>query len=472
MSVLAEQIAIHHRGHTPRDKPARPARAGQPGGVDARRRRADQNVEFSRRGRRLPGVATPLLALSLLACTERRAAPNATTEPSPNASILPAPLASAPDLAGAAGQGGAAASAESASHATAGDPEPPPEPAPADRPLPPDDSGARDTGGYTLEGAFRWADVPQLPPDVPALSRDLVAGLELRVVVDLSSAGRMRFSLESAAFPLPVHSELRARTNYFGHVLVWPHEQAYRVLPAGSLRALFAERRADVAPLLRAVLRPGASGSLLGHRTVQTELETSLGVLVLEQATIPAATSGELLCRLLVELIGAEPTNDACRPERVPLSAQYRWAGGGSITFVATALADRKDSPGSSLAVPPDGARWSAGELPASSGALVTTEELSRLKVRPVRAAVPSAKVTEGVTFSNETNLLEYLFLDGVPVTWLLPRSREHLAGPPAGRYQVAFRDFFGNAVTAPSTVELPAFVRVGTPEPDAGTRF
>ncbi|HEX3596037.1 MAG TPA: hypothetical protein VHU80_13085 [Polyangiaceae bacterium] len=424
-----------------------------------------------RRARPFGGAAS-LAAVLSLACSERHSTPNATTEPSPNANILPAPLASAADLTGG-GQAGAAAAAESASAGRiVGDPEPPPESAPTDRPLPTDANGARDSAGYTLEGSFRWADTPAIAPDVPASLKDVAGRLELKVVIDLSSSGRMRFELDSDAFPLPVHSELRARTAYYGHVLVWPDETAYRVLPAGSLRALFAERRADVEPLLRPVLRPGGSGSLLGHRTVQTELETGLGVLLLEQAMVSGATAGELLCRLLVELDGAEPANDACRPERVPLFAQWRWAAGGTMSFAVTSLGDRKEPPSSTdLAVPPRGARWATGELPPSSNKLLTREELSHLLLRPIRAAVPNAKITEGVTFANETNLLEYLFLDGVPVMWLLPRSREHLAGPPSGKYQVAYRDFFGTALTGPSAVELPAFVRVGTPEPDGGPR-
>jgi hypothetical protein len=425
------------------------------------------------RARRQLGAAllsAVLVPACAVACTERHAATNTTTQPSPNASILPAPLASTAEIPAATGQAGAAPG-ESA-HAPAGDPGPP-EQAPADRALPVDAVGARDTGGYTLDAVFRWPDAPPVAAglDVPANLKDLAARLEPKVAVDLTASGRMRLSFESEGFPLPVHSELRARSGYYGHVLVWPDATAYRVLPAGSLRALFAERRADVSPLLRAAVRPAGNGSLLGHRTVQTELETSLGVLVLEQANVPGAGAGELLCRLLIELIGAEPANDACRPERVPLSAQYRWAGGGSIAFVATALVDRKDPLSPSIAVPPDGARWAMGELPPSPTALLTAPELARLRVRPMRAAVPNARVTEGVTFANETNLVEYLFLDGVPVMWLRPRSREHLPGPPAGRYQVAFRDFFGTAITPPSLVELPAFVRVGTPEPDAGPR-
>jgi hypothetical protein len=415
-----------------------------------------------------PRLAACLL---LLACSERRATPKATTQPSPNASILPAPLASAAELATPAGQAGVPA-VDSSGRIVMGDPEPPPEPAPTDRPLPEDTLGARDSAGYTLEAAFRWADVPPAPPEATGPLRDAIQRNDLKLVIDLVSAGRMRVSFESGGFPLPLHTELRARTSYYGHVLVWPEEKAYRVVPAGSLRALFAERRADVAPLLRAVLRPAGSGLFLGHRTVQTELETSLGVLSLEQAAIPGSNAGELLCRLLVELVGTEPSNDACRPERVPLYAQYRWTGGGSIVFIATSIGDRRDSITSSLEVPPSRARWTPGELPPSDAALLTVEELSRLKPRSARNSPPGARPAGGVTGANETHLLQYLLLDGVPVAWLAPRSRQHIVGPPPGKYLVGWRDFFGTAVTPPGSVDLPGFVRVGTPEPDAGMRW
>jgi hypothetical protein len=418
-------------------------------------------------GLNAPGLAACLI---VLACSERRSTPKATTEPSPNASILPAPLASAAELATPTGQPGVPA-VDSSGRIAAGDPEPPPEPAPADRPLPEDLLGARDSTGYTIEAAFRWADVPPPSPEASGALRDAVQRLELKLVIDLVSAGRMRFSFESAGFPLPLHTELRARASYYGHILVWPEEKAYRVVPAGSLRALFAERRADVAPLLRAVLRPAGSGLFLGHRTVQTELETSLGVLQLEQAAIPGSNAGELLCRLLVELVGAEPSNDACRPERVPLYAQYRWAGGGSIVFIATAISDRRDSIAPTVSVPPSGARWAPGELPVSDMTLLTVDELSRLKPRLARNPPGGRAAGEGVTGANETNLLQYLLLDGVPVAWLAPRSRLRVVGPPSGKYQVGWRDFFGTALTPPATVDVPGLVRVGTPDADAGSR-
>ena len=416
--------------------------------------------------------ASALIAcLLLLACSERRSTPKTTTQPSPNASILPAPLASAAELA-APPVGQAGTPAAEPSGRISGEPEPPPEPAPADRPLPEDALGARDSAGYTLEAAFRWADVPTPSPESTFALRDALQRTELKLAIDLVSAGRMRLSFESGGFPMPNHTELRARASYYGHLLVWPDQKAYRVLPAGSLRALFAERRADVAPLLRAVMRPAGSGLFLGHRTVQTELETSLGVLSLEQAAIPGSNAGELLCRFLVELVGAEPANDACRPERVPLYAQYRWTGGGSIVFIATTIGDRKESLSAYVSVPPTGARWAPGELPAADPMLFTVEELSRLKPRSARSAPSGRTVGEGLNSSNETNLLEYLLVDGVPVAWLAPRSRQRILGLPAGRYLVSWRDFFGTALTPPATVDSPGFVRVGTPEADAGSRL
>lgn len=420
-----------------------------------------------------PGAALAVLvALAPSACTERHAPPNANVQPSPNASILPAPLASAADLSGPPSPGSAAPSDSSGR-----DPEPPPEPAPLDRPLPEDTLVARDPSGFTVAGSFRWADVPALPVGLETsamAAREASSKLELAITVDLFTAGRMRLTLQSSGFPLPEGAELRARTSYYGHVLVWPDRKSYRVLPAGSLRALFAERRADVAPLLRAVIRPGGSGSVLGHRTVQTELETSLGVLSLEQAALPAsAGAGELLCRFLVELVGMDPSNEACRPERVPLYAHYRWNGGGSFAFMATDIDDRHETPPGASLVPPAGARWAPGELPPSVPVLLSQAELGRLKLRAVRPGTPSPHApAEGLTVANETNLLEYVLLDGVSVAWLAPRTRLHLSGPIPGKYQVSWRDFFGTAVLPPAMVDVPGFTRVGVPEADAGAKF
>lgn len=431
--------------------------------------------------RSLAVVAT-LLSLAV-ACSEKKKSETTKTEASPNAGLLPAPLASAGELTGVVGGHPAEAVTEGIPADSAGrlifhDPDPPPpEPAAVDRPMPDDALSARDGIGFTLEGTWQWSDVPA-PASVPELApqaiRQALQNTELRVTVDLGSTGRMRLSFDSPAFPLPTHTELRARSSYYGHVLVWPTGMTYRVLAPGSLRAMFAERRADVASLMRAKLTTSGTGSLLGHKTTLTTIETSLGALTLEQTTISGSGSGgELLCRLLVELVGADPATDACRTDRVPLAARYRWTPTGSISFVATSLVERKDLSLGSLYTPPAGAAFTSGELPPqASGVFLTQGDLAQFRTRPVRGAPPGPHAPgEGVTAENLTSSLQYLLLDGVAVAWVKPRERQYVIGPPSGRYTVSFRDFFGTSVSPPTALDLPALVRVGSSDVDAGSK-
>jgi hypothetical protein len=422
-------------------------------------------------------VATLVLAVAAGACNEKKPSPNATAQPSPNASLLPAPLASAPEPPGAVThQPMIGIPADSAGRLIVREPEPPPpEPVPSDRALPNDNLTVKDSAGYTIEGAFHWADLPP-PLSVPELSaaavREAAAQTELNVTVDLASTGRMRLAFDSATFPLPANAELRAHSAYYGHVLVWPDGSAYRVLPPGSLRAMFAERRADVSPLLRAKVTPGDNGTLLDHKTQRTTLETSLGTLVLEQAIVPGSAGGALLCRFLVELVGADPSTEACRAERVPLSAHYRWAPSGSFSFVATSIVERKELPIGYVYVPPAGATFSQGQLPPStSGVFLNRDTLTKFRTHGVRVAPPSARAPgEGITAVNHTTTLQYVLLDGVPIAWVRPRSQQYVIGPPSGRYSVAWRDFFGTALTAPTPTELPALVQLGLEDGDGGT--
>jgi hypothetical protein len=409
-------------------------------------------------------------------CSEKRATPLATTQPSPNASILPAPFASAGELGAPRGTTPVGIPADSAGRLIVREPEPPPpEPLPVNRALSMDTLTAKDVSGYTLEGAFHFADLPPAPthPEVvPGAIHDALSKVELSVSVDLAIAGRMRLSLDSVAFPLPTHTELRSRTSYYGHVLVWPDGTAYRLLSPGSVRAMFGERRADVTPLLRAKVTPGGTGTILGHKTSSTDVETSLGTLSLEQTTIAGSGGGgELLCRFLVELVGAEPTTDACRAERVPLAAHYRWAPTGSLSFSVTSLSDKKDLPLGNVYVPPAGATFTPGELPPkTSGVFLTQTELAKFRSKAVRAGAPSPRSPgEGVTADNQTAGLVYLLIDGVPVAWLGPHEQKYVIGPLPGHYGIAFRDFFGTALVPPMSVDLPAFVRDGAPEADAG---
>lgn len=424
-----------------------------------------------------------LITVALLcgACSEKRAAPAGNVQASPNANILPAPLASAGEFGPATPAAGSSVRegipADSAGRLILRDPEPPPpETIPIARPLPDDPISQKDGVGYSIDGIFRWTDLPG-PPSAPEVSapalKEALQKTEFDVVIDLANVGRMRFAFSSASFPLPAHTELRARTSYYGHVLVWPDGNSYRTLAPGSLRAMLAERRADVAPLMRAKVTSAGVGNLLGHKTLRSDVETSLGTLTLEQASVPgAASGGELLCRLLVEIVGAEPTTDACRADRIPLAAQYRWATSGKFSFSATSLTERKDIVYGFLNVPPSGATFMPGELPPSaSGVFLSRDDLAKFRSRPVHAGAPSPRAPgEGVTAENLTSALAYLLIDGVPVAWLRPRQQQYVIGPQPGRYVISFRDFFGTNTSPPMPTDLPAFVAFGTEE-DAGGR-
>jgi hypothetical protein len=415
------------------------------------------------------------------ACNEKSSSPKAGgAQPSPNASILPAPLASAGELGPSAPVGSAPREgipADSAGRLIVREPEPPPpEPIAIARALPEDTVTAKDGVGYTVEGAFHWTDVPG-PSSAPEVAtsaiKDAQQKTDFLVTVDLGNVGRMRFAFVGSSFPLPEHTELRARTSYYGHVLVWPNGHAYRTLAPGSLRAMLAERRADVTPLMRAKLTSGGVGNLLGHKTIRTEIETSVGTLTLEQASVPGSgAGGELFCRLLVEIVGAEPTTEACRAERIPLSAQYKWALNGKITFVATGLTERKDIAYGFLNVPPSGAAFTPGELPPSaSGVFLSREDLAKFRTRAVRAGAPGPRAPgEGILAENMTTTLAYLLVDGVPVAWVRPREQQYVIGPSAGRYTIAFRDFFGTETLPATPTDVPAFVRFGT-DGDAAAR-
>jgi hypothetical protein len=413
-------------------------------------------------------LGLPVLALTACPRSEATAGAPSATEPSPNASILPQPLASGADPGRRdAGRGGLPA--DSAGRLILPEAStPPPELMREDVALPRDTLTPRDSNGVTLEARFVWADVPA-PAAVPEARADVIQKARdktaLDVTIDLGQAGRMRFALTSIAFPLAKNTELRAATHRYGHVLVWPDSNAYRIVLPGAARALLAERRADVTPIAPARAKRVGTGSFLGLPTDKMELKGALGTVVLEQASEPlAGPSGALLCRLLVELVGADPSSTVCAPESTPLKAEYRWTGKGRLAFEVTSLTRRADLPIGQLFVPPAGAEFKAGELPPQpSGVLFSQSDLAAFRTRPAAGEEPSPQAPgEGITAVNRSDLLRYVLLDGVPIAWVRPKSEQYVIGPLAGRYVVSWRDFLGTELEPPKTLALPAKVTLG----------
>jgi hypothetical protein len=205
---------------------------------------------------------------------------------------------------------------------------------------------------------------------------------------------------------------------------------------------------------------------MLGFATQKQRFETSIGRLELEQASVPSSGSGgALLCRLLLELLAVSPESPACRPEWVPLHAEYVWESGARFELEITRLVKRAELPVDKLMVPPASADARRGELPGTPFvSLFEERELGEFRTRalpPSDKPDPSAPKL-GLVFHNRADGPRYLLIDGVPVVWLRSDAEWLVSGLKLGRYTVQARDFFGAESTPPKVLELPARFLVG----------
>jgi hypothetical protein len=418
--------------------------------------------------RRLWYGSSALAALVLAGCESKPNQPAAVSsvlEPSPNASILPAPLVTKP-VKTAAASAGAEVPADERPEAG---PIEPPRALREDEAVPSDDT-LREAPGVGMEARFRWLEPappkpPEGNPDGMARARDKNA---FNVGIELSQAGRMKLTLLSRAFSLTAGAELRARDDRYGFIVMWADQRQYAPLAPGTLRAVFAEARLDVTPLADPVLQQLGNSGVLGLSTQKFVVETSLGRLEIEQVSMPAAGSaGALLCRLLLEFVAASPRSSACRTELVPLRAEYTWKSGEHFLFEAAKLHKRPQQTPDMLATPPLGAEVRRGELPATANvALLDEGELAGLRVREGPAAEtkksePGAPKS-GLLLVNRSESPRYVLVDGITAAWLRPDGERLLTGLKPGRYALQSRDFFGTESTPPRPVEPPARFLIG----------
>jgi hypothetical protein len=412
------------------------------------------------------GVATTIAGIAASVACNDPPAPRSeaqSTEPSPNASILPAPLSSDVET--------RRASPARSTALTPGEPGPvlsaPPRALREDALLPVDP--LRPEPGVRLHARFSWLDLPpfpRLPETNVEASHRLREALAFQLTLELSPQGRLRGVIASDAFVLPRGSELRSRLEYLGHVLLWDSGKQYTLLPAGTLRAVLTEHRADAAPLVEARITSAGSGRVLGFPTERSELATPLGRLQLDQAVVPGAgPSGVLVCRLLGELITAEPTNEGCPRTKVPLRAELFSAGGGHLLFEVLRIERDQTLDEASLTTTPAGAALVKGELPASGPAVVLPNpKLAELRVRAApreEKPEPSAPKS-GLLLQNKSESFRYVLLDGVPVARVPPRAEVHVDGLLAGKYGLVTVDFMGDDLTQLRIVALPARVALG----------
>jgi hypothetical protein len=388
---------------------------------------------------------------------------------SPNASILPAPLATEPPetpvdagIPDGAPYGLMADSQGRLIIPDAG--APPPEVLRGDQPMTPEAPPSKDLAGVTVEAIFRHRNLPA-PPKAPEVSAEGIKEAQKLTAptwkVDLTENGRMRVEFTSRAMPLPAHSELRARSDRYGHVVLWPNATDYRVVPPGALRTVMGERRVDVTPLSAGTVKAQGEGKKLGLPTRKVELGSSLGTLKLELGkSVEVGEGGALLCRALVEIVGIDPKTPACQAGELPLVASYTWQDGGGIDFEVTAINKRTDIPANEMLVPPPGASYQPSGLPAvPGGVFMTREEVAAFRSAPMQLPPPEdpAAPGEGFIAANATDTLAYVFLDGVPVVAVPPNDQRYVIGTARGRYVVQWRTFLGDRIGPAKTVEMPA---------------
>jgi hypothetical protein len=394
-------------------------------------------------------LGTALVLAALASCKAVTGGPEGTPDAtaSPQATAIPAPLATP---------------AVNASAVVAVTPEggPPPSALRGDVALGPD-TLARETVGYTLSAVLKPGDVsgPPRAPEVNAAGLDAARKkTELRLALDLSPS-RMRVALLGSGWVLPPDTELRARSDHFGHVVVWPGALTYRPLAPGALRALLGERRLDVGPMTPAeVVAKDELGKRIGIRTRKVEVATRAAKATFEIGRLPElGEGGILLCRMLLDLMNAPPSSAVCGDGELPVRAELRWTARGSIGFELTGVLKKADMPTASLFVPPNGAAFAASP-PSAAGVqgTLTAAELAALRTGPVEGAGGAGSQDSALVVSNPTDQLRVLHLDGIPVAWAAPGARDVLQGLHRGRYVAQWRTFLGESFDAPFTLVVP----------------
>jgi hypothetical protein len=284
-------------------------------------------------------------------------------------------------------------------------------------------------------------------------------------------AGRLRLRLESDRFLLPEGTELRARSDYYGHVLLFPDRSRYVTIQSGALRTVLNEHRTDTVELTRTAAVPAGAGRVLGQTSEKLTFVTLLGRLELEQVRLAGALDeGVPLCRLLLELAGAAPDNPACGAELVPVRADFAFTAGGRLLFEATALERVTAVEPAGLRFPPAGAEHRIGELPSVRSPLLLGSGVTRaFRTRPAPRVEAKDGMKEGLLLVNADDLEKYVLVDGVPVVRLPHGGAGVVIDLLPGSYVVSSRSFLADEVSAPVTVSVPSRFQLGSPSDAPG---
>ncbi len=330
------------------------------------------------------------------------------------------------------------------------------------------------TPGVVLEADWRTGD-PLGPAPVAELSaeglNDARNTTRASLRIELGAPGRARWVFVGRGHALLENSELRSRRDRLGHLLFWPDGQRYRVARHGTLRSLWLDRRLDAGSSFTVPAKLLSPGGLLGHGTQRIEVQTPLGTLQLEQAVLAGSSgAGVLVCRTLVELVGAEPSPTICPDDLTPLRAQLT-SGGGRVTFTVLRVTRRLEPSAASLATPPVEAHFVATGLPSQHGPTLSPTQLTALRTRATsQSTTPAGAPRTGLVAVNRSLGLRGLWLDGVALAWLDPGEEVAVPELRMASYSLVWRDAFGALVEPIRLQPIPARVVHGKPTEPSGS--
>ncbi len=436
------------------------------------RQRLDAKLQLSRATSRRRSAWCGALLLAVLACGCDDGEPSTRRlgdlPPSPNATLTPAPLLAHSRAPLKYPNVEPSSTRPSTKRQDTRRPTPPhPEPyavhqAPTSAPL-----LSKSHTRAVIEAQLAWPDFHSALVPLAASKqrlREFREKTSRNLTIHLQSHGRMRIELEGRAFPVSSGTRVLARYENYGHLLLWPEQRDYRVLPPGTLAALMREGRADVTPLLNVDSEVRPAPDVLGRSARTWRFESKRGALELTQVeVIDAGFGGPLLCRFLLEWLSVAPTASACEENWVPVQAELRSSGGGRLSMTATRIDTRGESPTSQgISIPPQDARHLKYGLPAPQRMLSDVDA----------SALRRSELTGTLTVHNNMSVPAYLLLDGTAVAYVGAHSSTTLSGVSRGQYEAALVDFFGAELIPRGPLALERTATLGQPisANDAGT--
>lgn len=380
-------------------------------------------------------TSTTLCALLLAACeTEPKPNSGESLEPSPNATITPSPLVAGGSLVAKTTK---APTPKPNTKKLATEPAEAPTPLAVQTAPSTDEVTPKQLTQVLLTGRLHWPAYPGTSKTSATLSKqlDVATKTQRQFEVNLRAHGRMQVTFYGNLFPFENGSSIESRIENYGHLLLWPDAQSYRVLPVGSIRTLLTEGRPDVTPIVHLDPEPHPGADMLERPTQVWTFETNRGKLHLQQAQLDEAElGGPLLCRFLLEWLSIAPTSTVCEPGLVPLHAEFESPRGAKLVWDTSELELKADPEVTKLAVPPREAQFRQYGIPEPE-AVLTPSELGLLR--------KSGK-TGTLTAHNPTAQVQWVLLDGAAIGRVAPSAAWTTTGVSQGTYFARLVDFFG----------------------------